>query len=195
MIGAMVASDGAPLATELRTWFEPPSPEETRVLARARGPVLDIGCGPGRHAHALSERGVAALGVDVAPAAVALARRRGAIALRRSVFDPLPGTGRWRSALLLDGNIGIGGDPRRLLTRIRDLLRFDGSLFVEVDPPETASTNTLARIEMGASASDWFPWARVGADDLAALAEATRYSLLDLWCERQRWFGCLRVAY
>ncbi|HEY3811375.1 MAG TPA: methyltransferase domain-containing protein [Acidimicrobiales bacterium] len=35
--------------------------------------VLDVGCGPGRHAHALSERGVEVVGVDIAAAFLAAA--------------------------------------------------------------------------------------------------------------------------
>src|SRR5205085_6483562 len=36
--------------------------------------VLDVGCGPGRHAHALARRGIEVVGVDVAPRFVELAR-------------------------------------------------------------------------------------------------------------------------
>jgi SAM-dependent methyltransferase len=39
------------------------------------GPVLDLGCGPGHVAQYLRERGVAAEGVDLSPATVAVARR------------------------------------------------------------------------------------------------------------------------
>ena len=56
----------------------------------------------------LVQRGVPALGVDQSATAVALARRSGAPALRRDVFDPLPGTGRWHDVLLADGNVGLG---------------------------------------------------------------------------------------
>jgi SAM-dependent methyltransferase len=42
---------------------------------RAGQRVLDVGCGPGRHAHALARRGLCVLGVDIAGAFVALARR------------------------------------------------------------------------------------------------------------------------
>jgi len=191
---SMIAADGSVIGSNVGSWFEPPSAEEDRILQRVRGPVLDIGCGPGRHAHALTQRGVPALGVDVAPSAVALARRRGALALQRSVFDPLPGAGRWRSALLLDGNIGIGGDPDRLLRRVRELLRFDGGLFVEVDPPELRTSRTWARIEIGSSTSAWFPWARVSAVDVRELAVGTGYLLTDLWTEGRRWFAELRVV-
>lgn len=38
------------------------------------GPVLDVGCGSGDHAIALARRGVAVLGVDIVPEAIAQAR-------------------------------------------------------------------------------------------------------------------------
>ncbi|HEX9037511.1 MAG TPA: class I SAM-dependent methyltransferase [Ktedonobacterales bacterium] len=45
--------------------------EQTRAL----GPVADLGCGPGQVARYLSERGCEALGIDLAPEMVAVARR------------------------------------------------------------------------------------------------------------------------
>ena len=44
-------------------------------LARGRGPVADVGCGPGQIARALHERDLPTLGIDLSPAMVALARR------------------------------------------------------------------------------------------------------------------------
>ena len=35
--------------------------------------VLDVGCGPGRHAHELARRGIAVHGIDISPAFVELA--------------------------------------------------------------------------------------------------------------------------
>jgi hypothetical protein len=64
---------------------------------------------------------VFALGVDLLPVAVELARGRGARAIVGSIFDELPGSGTWQSALLLDGDVGIGGAPARLLAGIRTL--------------------------------------------------------------------------
>ena len=55
--------------------------------------------------------GQPALGIDISAEAVRQARRRGAPAMCRDVFEPVPGAGRWRTVLLADGNIGIGGDP------------------------------------------------------------------------------------
>jgi SAM-dependent methyltransferase len=47
------------------------------VAALGLGPhtrVLDVGCGPGRHAHALAARGIPVHGIDVAPRFIDLAR-------------------------------------------------------------------------------------------------------------------------
>src|SRR5262245_10811783 len=101
-------ADGDLVLLPLERWQAPPGPAEQPGLARAHGPVLDIGCGPGRHTRALASRGVMALGIDTSPSAVASARQSGCPVLRRSVFDRLPREGRWGSALLIDGNIGIG---------------------------------------------------------------------------------------
>src|SRR5438270_3147064 len=45
------------------------------VLGLAPGArILDVGCGPGRHAHALGRRGFEVVGVDISERFVALAR-------------------------------------------------------------------------------------------------------------------------
>jgi len=80
--------------------------------------TIDIGCGPGRLVAEITARGIPALGIDVSPEAVRQTRVRGALALRRDIFGSIPGEGRWEHALLADGNIGIGGDPVRLLKRL-----------------------------------------------------------------------------
>ena len=77
------------------------------------------------------------LGVDVVAEAVEQTRARGAAALRRDVFAPLPGEGRWETALLADGNIGIGGDPVRLLRRVHDLLAPGGAPWCDLAPHGT----------------------------------------------------------
>ena len=97
------------------------------VLARAVGPVLDVGCGPGRHLEELAARGVDAMGIDASPAAVALARRSGARVVHASIWDPGPLDGRaFSTVLLLDGNLGLGGRPLALLRRCAALLADDG---------------------------------------------------------------------
>lgn len=168
-------------------WSRDDLPGDDTLLARCDGPTLDVGCGPGRLAGALARGGCPALGIDISETAVRLARRRGATALRRDVFDRVPGEGRWHHLLLADGNIGIGGDPARLLLRCRTLLAPGGRLHVEAAAPETTGWSGTAVVEDGSR----LPWACVPVDDLATLAAATAMRLLGTWTEADRWFATL----
>jgi SAM-dependent methyltransferase len=163
--------DGALLPLDPSRWHGPLTAGDRLVLADIEGPVLDIGCGPGRIVAGLALQGVVALGVDPAPGAVALARARGCPVLQRSVFEPLPGEGRWASVLLFDGNLGIGGDPVRLLRRCRALARRGGAVIVEVEAAGTGWRTCRARLERAGEVSTWFAWSVVGADAVAGLAE------------------------
>ena len=184
--------DGDELPLDPSRWHGPTSAGEQDLLARLRGPVLDVGCGPGRIVERLVSRGVVALGVDPAPGAVGLARRRGCPVLQRSVFEPLPGEGRWRSVLLLDGNVGIGGDPVRLLRRCRTLVHDTGRVVAEVQPPGSGWRNCRARLERGHERSTWFAWSVVGADALAGLAGEAGLAVETIdHADADRWFAHL----
>ncbi|SCD49201.1 Methyltransferase domain-containing protein, partial [Streptomyces sp. DvalAA-14] len=130
-------SDGWLLPLDVERWCARPDAADLTVLDRCRGAVLDVGCGPGRLVASLAERGRLALGVDVSAEAVRRTREAGGSALVRSVFEALPREGRWRTALLMDGNIGIGGDPAALLTRMAAVVDPAGALIVETAPPGT----------------------------------------------------------
>jgi SAM-dependent methyltransferase len=183
--------DGTVLPLPRERWFGVPTAEEEGILDRVVPPVLDVGCGPGRHVLALAERGIVALGVEAAPLAAWIASIRGAPVLNRSIFDPVPGAGRWGSALLLDGNIGIGGDPSALLVRLRHLLCPDGRLLIEIEPPGTSTQRFWLRVVSGSEVGPLFPWARVGADRLVELADRTGYVTTEVWSSGGRWFAVL----
>jgi SAM-dependent methyltransferase len=166
---------------------------DLQLLGELDGPELDIGCGPGRHLCALAARGVPALGVDISQTAVTIARRGGGTAIVGDSFvQAVPGAGGWRTALLLDGNVGIGGDPVRLLTRVRSLLHPDGAALVELEPPGSTTRSARARIELAGESSGWFAWTRVAACEIAAVAEAAGLSLEREWSCGTRWFARLR---
>ncbi len=174
-------SDGWLLPLDVERWCAAPDAADTALLRRCRGPVLDIGCGPGRLVAALTSYGLSALGVDVSPAAVDRTRVAGGAVLRRSVFEPLPAEGRWATALLADGNVGIGGDPVALLTRVRQLVAPGGRLLVEAAAYDVDERLTV-RVEdsRGRHGSD-FPWARLGVDALLAAATGAGWTPTDHW--------------
>jgi SAM-dependent methyltransferase len=166
------------------------------VLDRCVGPSLDVGCGPGRLAAALTGRGVPAVGIDISTEAVRLARRRGATAHRMDVFSgaaerlsvPSRRAG-WRHALLIDGNIGIGGNPPRLLRRCARLLRAGGDILVELDPPGSGTWRGPV-VLVGDGRASWpFPWAAVAVDDLERLARRAALPVRETWTEAGRWFA------
>ncbi|BBZ26607.1 methyltransferase type 12 [Mycolicibacterium madagascariense] len=141
------------------------------VLALCDGPTIDLGCGPGRFVAHLTKLGIPALGVDQSQTAVELARRSGAPALRRDVFERLPGMGRWGTVLLADGNVGLGGDPSRVLRRAGELMRIGGRCVAEFDPSISGVQNRWVRLESASTVGTWFQWASVGVDCARSLAE------------------------
>ncbi|MFE9674593.1 class I SAM-dependent methyltransferase [Streptomyces sp. NPDC006259] len=190
-------ADGWLLPLEVERWCARADAADTNVLERCEGAVLDVGCGPGRLVAELAARGRPALGVDVSEAAVARTVRLGGQALQRSVFEPLPAEGRWDTVLLIDGNIGIGGDPAALLRRISQLLEPDGLLIAETAPDSEVDervTVHVVSITAGThgTAGPPFPWARLGTPALLRLATRAGWRPEHQWTTGGRSFVALR---
>ena len=186
---ALVTDRGEVLEMDVERWHADVDDVEAALLATLPDPVLDVGCGPGRIVAALAAAGRVALGVDPSPAAIQMASRHRAPVLRRSVFVPLPGERRWGAVLLLDGNVGIGGDPVALLARAGELVRPGGQVVAEVAPPGTPTDPLTVRLESAGGTGPWFPWARVGADAVGGLATAAGLQPRGLDVGGGRWFA------
>jgi SAM-dependent methyltransferase len=178
----------------LDDWTHPADENDRGMLGLCVGPTLDVGCGPGRLTEALGERGHVVLGIDVAHAAVGHALERGAVALRRDVFAPLPGEGRWSTALLADGNVGIGGDPVALLDRLRELLDPRGRIVVELAAPGTEPRSGWAALRVGERVTPPFPWSVVGVDAITGLAREAGWEDIAVHRFGDRWCAVLEAA-
>lgn len=181
-------------ARSVDAWSGLADASDRAVLAHCHGSTLDIGCGPGRMAELLATQGQVVLGIDVVPEAVFQTRERGAAALLRDVFDRIPAEGRWETALLADGNIGIGGDPIALLRRLREVLAAGGRAVVDLAIPGTGVRTGSVRLKTDGALSEPFPWATVGVDMIGYVASEAGFRPPQVHRHADRWFGVLEVA-
>jgi len=186
-------ADGWLLPLEVERWCAGADAVDLEVVRRCEGAVLDVGCGPGRLVAALAAQGRRALGIDVSAAAVDHTVRVGGQALRRSVFEAVPGEGHWGTALLIDGNLGIGGDPSALLRRVAQLIAPDGLLIAETVTDLDVDERVRVRVADGRGATGTpFLWARLGAPALFRYAARAGWRPEDQWTTDGRSFVALR---
>ena len=102
--------------------------------------------------------------------------------------------GVWETALLLDGNLGIGGDPVALLRRVAQFLTPTGVVLVETDAPGSGMQSLPIRLERGEDVSHWFPWARVAHDRIGEVGLEAGLCVGDSWSDGGRWFAELQWA-
>lgn len=184
-------ADGTTEPLALQRWLAPATPVDRVALRGIAGPVLDVGCGPGRLLAALADAGHPSMGIDVSPVAVRMARQGGGHAMRTTVFDPGLASRSWGAVLLMDGNLGIGGRPARLLGQVATLLRPGGQVIAELEPSESGSRIARVRLEWGRQVSEWFSWSRVGAGGIAAPAATAGLRVAEIFGDAGRRFARL----
>ena len=196
LAGAPVRALGphAPLL-DIPRWQAAPDSVDREILARCEAPVLDVGCGPGRLVGELAVRGIPALGIDISREAVAQTRSRGAAVLHRGVDSRLPGEGRWGTALLMDGNVGIGGRPDLLIRRCAELVSPRGLVMVEADADPWVDDRAPVLLVAGdGRRAEPLPWARIGTMALRRIAHEAGLDVVDESQMEGRVFIALRRA-
>ena len=184
-------ADGRVVPLPVARWAGPADEHDASLLSRAAGPVLDVGCGPGRLTAALHDAGVEVLGLELVDQIPVRVRAAGAPLVVGDVFGRLPRPGSWRTVLLADGNIGIGGDVGRLLRRAAELLCADGAVLVELHPGDDLPTGRV-RLEGLAASSAWFGWAALSSAELPSAASHAGLGVHHTWSSGGRLFAELR---
>lgn len=128
-------------------------PHQRRALTHARGHVLDIGCGVGRHALHLQGEGCDVVGIDESPLAVKVCGLRGVKDARElSITQISSGLGKFDTILMLGNNFGLFGNFRRarwLLRRLHGMTSPEAKIIAEtVDPYASGNPVHLAYHEL-----------------------------------------------
>ena len=127
------------------TYFDPHidwPPHQRESMDYVRGRVLDLGCGPGRHALYLQEEGFDVLGIDASPLAIKVAKERGLKKARvLSVTQISSRLGQFDTMLMMGSNFGLFGNLKRarwLLRKMRNMTSSDARIIAEsADPYST----------------------------------------------------------
>ncbi len=87
---------------------------ERQAMKYAKGRVLDIGCGAGRHSLYLQKRGLDVTGIDNSPLVIEVCKRRGLKKVRlMGVTQASSRLGTFDTILMLGNNLGLLGNPKR----------------------------------------------------------------------------------
>lgn len=183
---------------------------ERQALRYARGRVLDVGCGAGRHAIELQRRGLDVVAIDSSPKTVAVARACGVRHARvLSLAAATRRLGRFDTVLLLGNNFGLFGGQERarvFLSRLRGITT-DGARIVAttLDPYATTDPEHLsyhrrnrARRRMGGQIrmrvryrrliDPWFDYLFVSKREMREVLRGTGWRI-------RRTFGSARPNY
>lgn len=156
---------------------------EKRALRFVRGRAIDIGCGAGRVALVLQEKGLDVVAIDESPLAVQVARRRGVRDARPlGLADLDESLGPFDTVLIVRNNMGLAGTGaagRRLLRRLHALTTERGRIVTDsVDParlePEHRETaRRRIRVRFRAHASPWFRYVMLSPDEIEPFVEGS----------------------
>jgi len=175
---------------------------EKDALREVKGTVLDIGCGAGRHALWLQQRGFRVTAIDISPEAVEVAIMRGVKDCRvmsglQLSFDAAS----FDTVLLLGKNFGIAGNLEATEKMLQDLRRAtspEGRIIASSrDPAVTDNPAHLKyhelnrkrgrpigqvtiRIEYKGELGDWFDLLLVSPSDMARIGEAAGWRMARL---------------
>ena len=177
--------------SEYRDWY----PIERKAMRHARGRILDIGSGAGRHSLYLQEKGLEVMGIDNSPMAIEVCKLRG---LRNTRITPISqintSLGVFDTVLMLGNNFGLFGSfegARRLLKKLSKITSENGRIIAgsnnvyQTDAPEHLSYHERnrekgrmagqirLRVRYRKYATPWFDYLMVSKEEMENILDGT----------------------
>ena len=176
------------------------SPLERQAIKRARGKILDIGCGAGRHSLYLQKEGFDVTGIDNSPGAIKVCKLRG---LKKAFARPIADIDKFKSnsfdtILMLGNNFGLFGDAENahlLLEKMNRITAPDAQIIAETrNPYQTDNTEHLQyhklnrrrgrmggqirmRVRFGKTVGEWFDYLFVSPEEMRGIFQNTDWQI------------------
>lgn len=197
--GYVVGGDTAQYFDDFKKWH----PHEKKAIKRAKGKILDIGCGAGRHSLYLQSKGLGVTGIEISPLLVEVCKKRGMKDVKLLSIDKIDGLDRcFDTILLLGNNFGLlrNFDKARQLLRKMRRITADGSVIIaeSADPYRTTEEANLKyqrsnlkrgrmagqrkiRIRYRNYASDWTDYLGVSPKEMERILEGTGWKIVKIF--------------
>jgi SAM-dependent methyltransferase len=173
-------------------WVKP----EQRVIDLARGRVLDVGCGAGRHSLYLQGRGIDVTAMDSSPGAIKVCRRLG---VKKAVVRKIEDVDKFAPAsfdtvLLMGNNFGLLQNRKKAVSLLKKLAQITAPdariLAGSIDPYQTTNPHHRAyhrrnlsrgrmvgqvrmRLRYKHLTGKWFDYLFVSRDEMRDILSAT----------------------
>jgi SAM-dependent methyltransferase len=183
--GLIYCGDPSEYFLPYRRW---PS-QEKRAMRFVRGRVLDVGCGAGRAALHLQERGHEVVAIDNSPLAVRVAKNRGVTSAKVLGLEDLDSShGVFDTILLLRNNFGLVGTEAgagRLLRRLSEITSEGGRIVTDSvdadrdpDPAVRERPRRRYRVRWRQYATPWFRYLMVSPAEMERLVAGSGWRVL-----------------
>jgi len=189
-------SDDGLYFTEYAQW----SPLERRAIEFATGRILDIGCGAGRHALYLQQKGFDVTGIDNSPGAIKVCKLRG---LKKALVRPIEDVDKFKATSfdtiqMFGNNFGLFGNfenARLILKKFSRITAPDAQIIAQsrnpylTNEPEHLAYHRLnkrrgrmggqlrMRVRFGKSIGEWFDYLFVSPKEMRNILKDTDWEI------------------
>lgn len=192
-------SDAGLYFSEYRQW----SPLEKQAIKLAKGRILDIGCGAGRHALYLQEKNFDVTGIDNSPGAIKVCKLRG---LKKAIVRPINEIDKFKpnsfeTILMMGNNFGLFGSRENAKTVLGKMSRItapDARIIAKtlnpyitdnpLHPPYTRANKRRGRmggqirmrVRYGKTIGEWFDYLLVSPEEIQEILKDTDWRIEEL---------------